>query len=155
MVARSWIVWLGLALHGFYLSSVTRLWLTSNSAHGVKPGGRVSLPPPIGWLKVFLAERCAACGCRTGWIGADHTTRVREEPALTTNAQGDGRGCNRVRSDGCARSGCVSDVVSALDAEGQHGINQVRCRRGGSGARHWTQTCQSARICSVGRRIGD
>src|SRR5882762_5964941 len=156
MVAGSWIVWLCLALHVFYLSSVTRHWLSSNSAHGVKPpGGRVSYPPPIGLLKVFLAERGAACGCRTGWIGANHTTLVREESALTTNAQGDRRGCNRVRSDGCARSGCISDVVSALDTASQHGINQVRCRRVGTGARHWTQTCQSARICSVGRRISD
>src|SRR3981189_3474507 len=155
-VADSWIVWLCLALHVFYLSSVTRLWLSSNSAHGVKPGGRVSLPPPIGWLKVFLAERCAACGCRTGWIGADHTTLVREESALTTNALGDRRGCNRVRSDDSAsRSTCVSDVVSALDATRQHGINQVRCRRGGTGARHGTQTSKSAWILSVGRRIGD
>src|SRR5882762_8833772 len=108
MVARSWIVWLGLALHGFYTLSVTRLWLSSNSAHGVKPGGRVSLPPPIGWLKVFLAERCAACGCRTGWIGADHTTLVREESALTTNALSDRRGCNRVRSDDSATPAALS-----------------------------------------------
>src|SRR5467141_1331152 len=115
MVARSWIVWLGLALHGFYLSSVTRLWLSSNSAHGVKPGGRVSLPPPIGWLKVFLAERGETSVCRTGWIGADHTTLVREEFALTTNALSDRRGCNCVRSDDSARrSTRVSDDVSAL-----------------------------------------
>src|SRR3979490_2567032 len=141
MAARFWIVLPGLALRGFSLSSVTRLWLSSNSAHGVKPGGRVSFPPPIGWLKVFLAERGAACGCRTGWIGANHTPLVREESALTTNALSDRRGCNRVRSDDSAsRSTCVSDVVSALDTSGQHGINQVRCRRGGTCARHGTQT---------------
>jgi len=52
------------------------------SARCKTTGGRVSYPPPIGWLKVFLAERCAACGCRTGWIGADHTTLVREKSAL-------------------------------------------------------------------------
>src|ERR1700704_5549209 len=112
MVAPSWIVWLGLALHVFYLSSVTRLWLSSNSAHGVKPGGRVSFPPPIGWLKVFLAERGAACGCRTGWLGANPPTLVGEESALTTNARSDRRGCNRVRAiDSAILSTHVCDVV--------------------------------------------
>src|SRR6266550_1890793 len=156
MVADSWNVWPFLALHGFCLSSVTWLGSPSNSAHGVKQAGRVSHPPPIGWLKVFLAERGAGRSGAGSGISADHTTLVREETALPAHALSHRCRNDRVRSDDSARRcTCVSDVVSALNTTRQNGINQVRRRRGGRGGCHWTQTSKSPWVLSVGRRIGN
>src|SRR6267378_6935763 len=118
----------------------------------------MKLPPiELPQTSVSLAEWGAG---RTGGgsrISADYTARVREEAALPANALS-----HRFRND-CVRaidsailSTHVRDVVSALGTGGQHGINQVRCGgRGILSRRHWTQTCQSAWILSVGRRIGD
>src|SRR5260221_11408143 len=110
----------------------------------------------FGRLLNCLAERGAGDGRGTRYVSADHAALVCEKPTLAGDAARQRLGCKRVSgNDVIDYATCPVECVTALLCRvlGEHGINQVRSRRGGRTG--WTQICKVEGISSVGRRIGD